>query len=308
MKKLSKYFALGLCLGVFAVTTAGCGETDSDSDKKEDSGTETVSSDSANESESEDSATTVTLDEQVVYDGNGIKITATGLEDAMFGTDLKLLIENNTSQNITVHADNVNVNGYMVSTIMAVDVAAGKKVNDDITIETSGLKDCGIETIASIELNFRVSDSDTYSTIFSTEPIKIDTSAAASYTQTYDDSGNVLVDANGVRIISKGLSEDDSFWGPGQILYIENNTDTNITVQAKDVSINGFMVQSSMSEDVAAGKKALTAIQFFSSDLEDNGITEVTDLEFYFHIYNADNWDTIFDSDVINISDENHSE
>ena len=130
---------------------------------------------------------------------------------------------------------------------------------------------------------------------------KVDTSAAGSYTQTYDDSGEVLVDADGVKIVGKGLSADGSFWGPGVILYIENNTEKDITVQVRDVSVNGFMVESSMSEDVVAGKKALSAVQFFSSDLESNSITDITDVELYFHIFELSTMDTVFDSDVIKI-------
>ena len=41
------------------------------------------------------------------------------------------------------------------------------------------------------------------------------------------------------------------------ILYIENNSDKNVTIQVRDVSVNGFMVESSMLEDVMAGKKAI---------------------------------------------------
>ena len=111
----------------------------------------------------------------------------------------------------------------------------------------------------------------------------------------------MLVDADGVKIVGKGLSADGSFWGPGVILYIENNTEKDITVQVRDVSVNGFMVESSMSEDVVAGKKALSAVQFFSSDLESNSITDITDVELYFHIFELSTMDTVFDSDVINI-------
>ena len=68
------------------------------------------------------------------------------------------------------------------------------------------------------------------------------------------------------------------------------------------MSVNGFMVDSSMSEDVVAGKKAMSAVQFFSTDLEENSIDDITDVELYFHIFNLESWDTIFDSDVISIS------
>ena len=62
------------------------------------------------------------------------------------------------------------------------------------------------------------------------------------------------------------------------------------------------MVESIMSEEVVAGKKAMSAVQFLSSDLESNSITDITDVELYFTIVDSDSWDTIQDTDVIAIS------
>ena len=91
---------------------------------------EVISEEAEKEETSADDATAVSIEEQVLYDENDIKITATGIEDGWLGTELKLLIENNTDQSITVQAKNANVNGYMVTTMMSADVAAGKKAND----------------------------------------------------------------------------------------------------------------------------------------------------------------------------------
>ena len=310
MKRNLKVVTLGLCLSLLSAMAEGCGSDNIGEDKQiadvetDSAGVEAESSatDAAEDGSTEETTgAAATITEQVLYDENDIKITATGLEDGLFGTELQLLIENNSGQGVTVQARNANVNGYMVSTMMSADVAAGKKANDSLTFETSGLKECGIETIATMEFSFHIFNTESWDDVADTEVIKVDTSAAGSYTQTYDDSGEVLVDADGVKIVGKGLSADGSFWGPGVILYIENNTEKDITVQVRDVSVNGFMVDSSMSEDVVAGKKALSAVQFFSTDLESNSITDITDVELYFHIFELSTMDTVFDSDVITI-------
>lgn len=298
--KGKKIFGLMLCLSVYAMMAVGSGS--SSGEDKEISGVTTPASEESAVEQSTEDTSTVTIEEQVLYDENDIKITATGMDDGLFGTELTLLIENNSSTDITVQARDSNVNGFMVDTMMSADVAAGKKANDSLTFETSGLKDCGIEQIATMEFSFHIFNTETWDTIVDTDLITVDTSIADTYVQEVDDSGEVLVDSNGVKIVGKGLSADDSFWGPGVILYIENNSDQNVTVQVRDVSINGFMVSSSMSEDVIIGKKAMSAVQFFSSDLEDNAITDITDVELYFHIFESDSFDTIFDSDVISIS------
>lgn len=296
MQKRKKWLALNLSLLLMAMTVIGCGTSGNEQDADSESNVQ------AEETSKDAQETAVSIEEQVLYDDKDIKITATGLEDGWMGTELKLLIENNSSQGITVQARNANVNGYMVTTLMSVDVAAGKRANDSLTFETSGLKECGIETIAEMEFSFYIFDTDSWEDIVSTDVIAISTSVADSYTQTYDDSGNVLLDKKGVRIIEKGLSTDDSFWGPGIILYIENNSDRDITVQAGDVSINGFMVDFTMSEDVIVGKKAISAVQFLSTDLEENSIQEITDVELKFHVLDMESFETIFNSDQISIT------
>ena len=244
----------------------------------------------------------VTINNQVLCDSNGVKITSTGLKDSWMGTDLELLIENNSSKGVTVQARKASVNGFMVGTSMSANVAKGKKANDGLTFLTKGLKESGIEKIAVIEVSFLVLDTDTLDTIFQTDIIRINTSIAENYSQKYDDSGTVLVNSNGVKIISKGLSSDDSFWGPSLLLYIENSSNKDITVQVRDVSINGYMSTSIMSEDVVAGKKSICGVQFLKSDLDKNGISKVKDVELYFSVFEEQTWDDIFNSDIVKIA------
>lgn len=311
MRNKMKWLSVVLCLVLFASMAIGSGSSSSsDGDKKissvttssdsEDKGSDEAKTEESKE-EVKEEASGATIEEQVLYDENDIKITATGMEDSWAGTKLTLLIENNSAKGITVQARNANVNGYMVDTMMSADVAAGKKSNDGLTFQTSGLKECGIEQIATMEFFFHIFDSETWDEIVDTDVIKIETSIADGYVQNYDDSGEVLIDTNDVKIVGKGLSDKNSVFGPGVILYIENNSDKDITIQVRDVSVNGFMVDTSMSEDVVAGKKAISAVTFFSSSLEENGITDITDVELYFHIFDQKSWDEIFDSDVITI-------
>lgn len=137
MEKNLKLLTMVLSLTLFGTMALGCGSSGSGGDKDIASVT---NPDSEKETDQETNSA-VTIEEQVLFEGNDFKITATGIEDGLFGTDLKLLIENNSSQNITVQARNSNVNGFMVETMMSADVAAGKKANDSLTFETTGLKD-----------------------------------------------------------------------------------------------------------------------------------------------------------------------
>ena len=62
------------------------------------------------------------------------------------------------------------------------------------------------------------------------------------------------------------------------------------------------MVDAIFSQDVVIGKKAVTDITFMSTELEENEITTVEDVELSFHIFESDSWDTIVDTDVVKIT------
>ena len=62
------------------------------------------------------------------------------------------------------------------------------------------------------------------------------------------------------------------------------------------------MVDAMFSCDVSKGKRAVDTITFMDSDLEENGITSIEDVELYFHIFDSDEWETIVDTGIININ------
>lgn len=136
----------------------------------------------------------------------------------------------------------------------------------------------GITDIADISFNFHIFDPTSWDTIIDSSTIALKTSIADTYNQSYDDSGEVIFDQDNIRIISKGIG-DDSILGPFVTLYVENNSSQDITVQVRDTSINGFMVDPSCSIEVTAGRKAVSEITFLSSELDENGIEKITDIE-----------------------------
>lgn len=242
----------------------------------------------------------VSVPEIVLLDESGVKITATGLNlSGWAGPELELLIENNSGQNLTFQCWDSSINGYMVDNMMSVDVVNGKKANDSITFMNTELETCGIQEIADMEFSFHIFDTDTWDTYLDTEPIQIKTSIADTYQYQFDDSGELVYDANGCKIVVKGLLEDDSVLGPEILVYIENNNDQGIMVQTDDVSVNGFMTDSLFSSTVSAGKHAVDTITLSSSSLEDNGITSIDAVELSFNIIDDDTWSTIAETETI---------
>jgi len=245
----------------------------------------------------------ITVDEQVLLNHEGIIITLKSLsKDSFWGPSLKVLVENNSDKGITVQVRNLAINDVMIEGMFSCDVAAGKKANDEITFMSSDLKTAQIETIKDIEFLFHIFNSESWDENYDSDIINITTSADESFVQSYDDSGFIALDQNDFKVVVKKLDSEDSFWGADIYLYVENNSDKNATLQVRDVSINGFMVDPAFSCDVLAGKKAFDSITFFESDLEDNNIESISELEFYFTIFESDGWNNIFDSELIKVS------
>ena len=131
----------------------------------------------------------------------------------MAGPEINILIEITPGSRLFVQARNTV---YMVEPVFSCDVAPGKKANDSITFTGSDLQKCGIEVIARVELVFHVFNTDSWATVFDSEPVVIETSAAGTYTQEYDTSGTVVFDEAGFKIIFKGIAE--SMMGPEAVL------------------------------------------------------------------------------------------
>ena len=243
-----------------------------------------------------------TIEETVLWDEEGVKITALGLEKGSVGVELKMLIENNTDVNYTVQCRNASINGYMMETSMSTEVAAGKKASSKVTFMKRSLEACGITTISDIELSFHVFLTDDWGTAFDTPQIALTTSAFEDYVYTFDDEGEVLFEGEGVTIVLKGLDKEASFMGPGVVLYIQNDSDRNITVQVRQESVNDYMVPGSMSCEVAAGKRAIDDVTFYTKYLEESGIEAIEKVELSFHVFDTASWDTVVDTDLVTMS------
>ena len=121
------------------------------------------------------------------------------------------------------------------------------------------------------------------------------TEEAESDTQIYDDSGMEVYNAGGIRIVVKSLEEEMMDWdllGQNLTVYIENNTDQNISVDLGYAAVN-----------VLAGRKALVGYFFLNPNPSESiGIEQIENLELSFHIYNSDTGDEIVDTGIASLT------
>ena len=306
-KKKKKGWVLPVVIVVMLLLLVSCFAGGSDEDVKQPSNTQNSSSSSQSASskesntkaESVPAAAAVTISKQELYNKNGIVVVAKKMQDGIFGPEVSVSVENNSTQNIVVSTRSLSVNDFMLSSSgLYSDVAAGKKDNTELNLMSSELREAGISTIDDVSFYLNISNSDTYNTIDTTDLITIKTSAAGTFTQEIDDSGDEVFNANSLRVICKGLKKD-SIWDGTVVFYLENNSGKSVSVYAENVSVNGYMVDVGMYSDLRPGTRMVDGMYLLNTELD--SIDDIQDIEFNLRVFDSDTYQNITTSDVIRL-------
>lgn len=250
-------------------------------------------------SNSGNSSKDITIEETVIYEADGIKITATEYVSSWSGPEIKMLIENNSDKDVLITDQMLSVNGYMMSSAsLYAEVAAGKKANESLSFYSTDLRQAGIETVADVQFRIDVSELESWDTLALSDLITLQTSAAG-LKQPVDDSGKVIYDSKDIKIVCQGLKQD-VLWDGTLVFYIENNSGRDISVYTENVSINGFMEDSSLWSDLRSGTRIVDGLYLTDlSNVELASVDEIKNIEFGLRIVTYDNWDDIDDVDKI---------
>ena len=237
----------------------------------------------------------VDFSEIVVVDNDECVIKITGIEpDNLWGYTLKALLENKSADKTYMFAvDRASVNGVQCDPLFATEVAAGKKSNEEISFLSDELEENGVGDYTDIELSFRVYDSnDWLADAVATETVHVypyGEDKVVKYVRETKETDNIIVDNEFVTVVVTGY-EHDSIWGYTANLFIVNKTDNNMMISADEVSVNGFMVDPFYATSVSAGKCAFSSMSWMDTTLEENGITDINEIEFRLRAYNEDDW------------------
>lgn len=249
-------------------------------------------------------AEAITIAETVLYDADGIVVTAKGYEEGWTGPEIKILVENNSSKNVLITSASVSANGYMMPyAALYAEVAAGKKANESLSLMSSELEQSGIEVLAELQFYLQIQDPETWETVATSDLLTLTTSVAP-YDQPVDDSGDVLYDANGIKIVCKGLKQD-IIWDGTVVFYMENNSGKAVSIYAENVSVNGFMQDVGLWSDLRDGTKLIDGMSMIDlSDLEIESIDQIENIEFNLRVVDAETWEDIVTTDAMTLTFE----
>lgn len=241
-----------------------------------------------------------TLSDLTVVSNESCSFTVTGMEfNDHLGLQIHALCENKSDRPLMFSWLNTSVCGYMYDPLWAEEVAAGKKVNTTIGIDTYALEQMGVESVDEITFTLYVQDSEE----FMNEPVVNDqftlyptgkTADTALFPEYRHKEGETVIVENGdVTFIIESVDDELADYYTLNC-YIANHTDKNLLVSWEDVSVNGFMVEPFWAVSLAAGKQAYSEIIFYRSDLEEQDIEVVQDIEFKLLVSDSDDWEADF--------------
>jgi len=297
---MKKMIALMLALAL-ALSLAACagGTTQSDNDQTNlPQGGGTNNNDNNNDNNDDSGKTEnnqISFSEVMVVDNAECLIKITGIDpDNMWGYTLKAQLENKSADKTYMFSVmSAAINGVECDPFFASEVAAGKKANEQIHFAKDELEEYGVGDFTDIELTFRVYDSNDWMA----DEVAIETvhiypygeDKAVPFVREAQPSDNVIIDNGSVTVIVTGY-EEDPIWGYTVNLFLVNKTDKNVMFSANEASVNGFMIDPFYATSVVAGKCKFSSMRWSNSTLEENGITEIEEIEFAFRAYNSDDW------------------
>lgn len=287
MKKLLvKGTAVFLCMMLCA-----CGASEPEKEKPSSAEEESAEQ----ETEKKEEVKEVPFESFTAFDNDEVSVTVKELDpDDMWGYAIKTEMENKSDSTTYMFAvEAVTVDGVGVNTLNALDVAPGKKANEDIVFSSAELAEHGLTDYTDIEVLMRIYDDNNWEK----DPVVYDSfhiypqgkDNLKRYVREAEDSDTVLVDDDNVSVIVTGYEEDD-IWGYTVKMFMVNKTGKRLMYAVEDASVNGYMADPFYANSLEPNTCEFTDMSWSDTALEEISVDKVENIEFKLMIYDEDDF------------------
>lgn len=250
-----------------------------------------------------DNTPSVTIEETVIYDDNGIKITAKSVYETENSFGLFMKMENNSDKKASFYLNHCLLNGFQVMGYYGdLNAEAGGESSNSFVFNKEDIAYSGreywgndkIETITSCNAQLTV-DEEKIPVSFT-----INTSAYTGEELTFDDSGDKVYEKNGVTVIYKEMIETES--GDALTFLVKNETGKDISIDVMDTYVNGKECNMSMWNYLFKDGISCNHMVLDPTRLEEQGIGAVESVRFVLCISDTEDYHTIAKSGEIEIN------
>ena len=246
------------------------------------------------ESESSSPHIPVSIEKEIIYEKDGISVSVSEIiNDSFWGPEIIVEIKNETSTAIELECADSSVNGIMHALLFYAKADAGATISDSITIYRDDLDLTKTYGIQNIEFKLVIKNADNGTTLDTSDVITIKPTGAEDFDQKYDDSGVIMLDVDGLKIIAKKIKNTSSISGSKVYLYIENKNEQSMSIKCSDLMINTTSLDAYFDCQVLSGKVAISEIQILESDLKKHEILNITTLDLTLTFFNIETGEEI---------------
>ena len=115
----------------------------------------------------------------------------------------------------------------------------------------------------------------------------------AAGTPELPDDAQILKEDENLLIAVTG-SDPEGMWGYKLDVFLENKTDRELCFMINDACINGLMMDRLYQTILAPGQSSDEKVEWFHGTLDEAGITDVTDIELEWVVYDSQDWSADF--------------
>ena len=304
-----------LLTGVLALSLAllaGCGGQEAAPAEPEPEEAVTETEETAEPEEAPETAGEVAVEEAVLYEEGGVTIRLTGVEpDYEEGPAFLMTFDNQTEKELYISTENASLNGFQMDAYLndlgdsfysgRITLEPGASMDGRLYFETESVTAAGIETLGTAEFSLEFEEYETWDELGTTDPITIQTNLAEQADGISSADGAVLYDGDGIVIAAMGVPAEAvdevlNIYYPA-LLYLENNTGTELDFMVVDAVVNGTGVSAVLDDpDLLPGKKAVTPVMMLGDQLAEAGIDAIESLTLTFLIDGDDG--TLIDIDT----------
>ncbi|MBQ3842773.1 MAG: hypothetical protein II820_08790 [Ruminiclostridium sp.] len=196
-------------------------------------------------------------DGNVVYDGDGVKISSKGFrncDEYDGGAMLELDIVNDTGKELCIfpHEASVNKKMYMACPLVVkgkdeFEIGSSFVVPAEKTDFIYGLylndvenEEYTLKNIEETSFSLEIIIGDDWENEINTKIFTAENPAAdVDYDTIYDDYGDVAYDKDGIKVIIQSTDYDSDFWGPTVNVFAHNDSDKSVEVRVSQATLNG---------------------------------------------------------------------
>lgn len=230
----------------------------------------------------------------VLYDDGQVLVVADWEQGREFENPIALWMRNDSGMELSAMAESIYVNGYrMEYASFYCQAESGEIARGELWLDEEELQHCGIAGVQQILLDVLLVDRENYD-LYGEAGIKaMECAAPLGFEQPIDDSGQVLYDREGVRVIFREIvgSACEDAWLE---LYIENSTAHVLDINFASVSVNDIQAEVYLFCRLEPGTRAVTSAALWNlPDIGLDAVAQIEELELTLELVRDDDWDAL---------------